>query len=178
MITRAVLIKLLVVLGVFAGTLSPGSLADLAQARQHNEKFQTLSVAKAAGYGILKDAKGIECIAEEPGGMGVHYVNGRLVGDDKVDANTPEALVYEPQKNGHLTLVAAEYVVFQAKWDAKHPAPPTLYGRRFQLIDAGNRFGIPAYYELHVWMWKANPRGVFDDWNSTVSCAHSTEHYS
>ena len=178
MISKAILVKLLVVLGVFAGSVSPGALGDMAQARQHNEKYQTLSVAKAAGYGILKDAQGIECIAEEPGGMGVHFVNGKLVGDDKVNANTPEALVYEPQKNGHLKLVAAEYVVFQAKWDAKHSTPPSLYGRRFQLVEPGNRFGLPAYYELHTWMWKANPRGPFDDWNSAVTCAHSTERYS
>jgi hypothetical protein len=59
-----------------------------------------------------------------------------------------------------------------------HKSPPSLYGRRFQLVDAGNRFGIPAYYELHVWMWKSNPRGVFDDWNPSVSCHFSTEAYS
>ena len=33
-----------------------------------------------------------------------------------------------------------------------------------------NRYGIPAYYALHVWAWKANPHGVFMDWNPQVSC--------
>jgi hypothetical protein len=33
-----------------------------------------------------------------------------------------------------------------------------------------NRYGIPAYYALHVWAWKANPQGVFMDWNPQVSC--------
>ena len=177
MISKAVLLKLLTVLGVWVGLLSPQSLTTMAQARQANEKYQSVSTMKRAGYGLLKDAKGIECIAEEPGAMGVHYVKPALVGDDKINANTPEALVYEPQPNGVLQLVAAEYVVFQSKWDAVHKTPPSLYGRRFQLVDAGNRFGIPAYYELHVWMWKSNPRGVFDDWNSAASCHHSTEAY-
>jgi hypothetical protein len=178
MISKAVLLKLLTVLGVWVGLLSPQSFTDMAQARQANEKYQSVTAVKHAGFGLLKDAKGINCIAEEPGAMGVHYVNSKLVGDDKINAKTPEALVYQPVKGGGLKLVAAEYVVFQSKWDAVHKSPPSLYGRRFQLVDAGNRFGIPAYYELHVWMWKSNPRGVFDDWNPSVSCHFSTEAYS
>ena len=48
--------------------------------------------------------------------------------------------------------------------------PPQLFGRTFSAIPAGNRYGRPDFYELHVWVWKGNPRGVFDDWNPTVSC--------
>ena len=66
--------------------------------------------------------------------MGVHYVNGALVGDGKVSAATPELVVYEPLKNGGQRLVAAEYVVFQADWDAKHDEPPSLFGREFELV--------------------------------------------
>jgi hypothetical protein len=65
------------------------------------------SVAQKAGYGLLKDAAGISCIADPAGGMGVHYVNSKLVGDSKVNAKTPEALVYQPVKGG-MRLVAAE----------------------------------------------------------------------
>ena len=30
--------------------------------------------------------------------------------------------------------------------------------------------GLPAFYELHVWAWRDNPKGVFADWNTRVSC--------
>jgi hypothetical protein len=29
---------------------------------------------------------------------------------------------------------------------------------------------LPDFYELHVWYAKANPSGLFNDWNPTVSC--------
>lgn len=42
------------------------------------------------------------------------------------------------------------------------------------LVASGNRYGIPAFYELHAWIWKWNPRGLFDDWNSRVTCNYAT----
>jgi hypothetical protein len=105
--------------------------------------------------------------------MGIHYVNGTLVSDDEVVAGTPELVVYEPTKNGRLRLVAAEYVVFQAAWDATHTSPPELFGREFELVPAGNRYGLPPFYELHAWLWKHNPAGMFDDWNPRVTCPTS-----
>lgn len=26
---------------------------------------------------------------------------------------------------------------------------------------------------LHVWVWKHNPNGMFEDWNPNVSCEHA-----
>jgi hypothetical protein len=143
----------------------------LDKARRGTAEFRNIDVAKAAGYGLLTDAAGIACI-DNPGvgGMGVHYVKGALVGDGKVRAKTPEALVYEPRPDGRMRLVAVEYVVFQAAWDAHHRKPPKLFGQRFELIEAGNRYGLDPFYELHAWIWKDNPRGMFDDWNPLVTC--------
>jgi hypothetical protein len=140
-------------------------------ARKATKKFRKIAVARAAGYGLLTDAAGIACI-DNPGvgGMGVHYVKGALVGDGKVRATKPEALVYEPRPNGRMRLVALEYVVFQQAWDARHSKPPRLFGRKFELVGAGNRYGLDPFYELHAWVWKHNPRGMFDDWNPRVSC--------
>ena len=39
------------------------------------------------------------------------------------------------------------------------------------MIGTPNRYGLPPFYELHAWIWKHNPRGMFDDWNPLVSCA-------
>ncbi|HEU4975767.1 MAG TPA: hypothetical protein VFT50_11800 [Baekduia sp.] len=146
-----------------------GAHGDLGRARAATAAFRT---APPAGRGVLADAAGITCI-DNPGvgGMGIHYVDAGLVGDDQVHVTRPEALVYEPQAGGGLRLGALEYVVFQAKWDAAHRRPPRLFGRKFELVAAGNRYGLDAFYELHVWAWKHNPRGLFDDWNPRVSCA-------
>ena len=37
-------------------------------------------------------------------------------------------------------------------------------------IGAPNRYGLPAFYELHVWAWENNPKGSFADWNTHVTC--------
>ncbi len=163
---------LLAAVFVAAPASGAGRPTALAAAKAATAKFQNVAAAKRAGYAVFPDAAGIRCI-DNPGvgAMGVHYVNGELVGDPRVRARTPEALVYEPLAGGGRKLVAAEYIVPQDAWDAGHAAPPSLFGRRFELIGAGNRYGLPAFYELHAWLWKHNPRGTFDDWNPRVSCA-------
>jgi len=114
---------------------------------------------------------GLACI-DQPGAgaMGVHFVKGALVQAGAIDPARPQALVYEPDQNGHLRLAALEYVVIQAGWDAGHTAPPTLFGQPFMLTPAGNRFGLPAFYSLHAWVWTRNPAGMFAMWNPRVHC--------
>jgi hypothetical protein len=147
----------------------------LRSARAATAKYRKIDTARRAGYGLLTDTAGISCI-DNPGvgAMGVHYVNGKLVGDPRVIATKPEALVYEPEENGRLRLVALEYVVLQSAWEgAGHKAAPSLFGQRFELIPSPNRYGLPPFYELHAWVWKHNPRGMFDDWNPRVSCSEA-----
>jgi hypothetical protein len=103
------------------------------------------------------------------GAMGVHYVNAALAGDGEVDATRPEALIYEPS-GSRLRLVGVEFIVDYATWLAHHDAPPMLEGQAFQLVGSPNRFGSPAFFELHVWAWRDNPNGAFVDWNNRVSC--------
>ena len=114
---------------------------------------------------------GLACI-DQPGAgaMGVHFVKGPLIQAGTLDAARPQALVYELESSGRLRLVALEYVVFQAAWDAAHTGPPTLFGQQFMLTPAGNRFGLPAFYSLHAWVWTRNPAGMFAMWNPRVHC--------
>jgi hypothetical protein len=129
-----------------------------------------LDAAEAAGYGLFHG-----CVSgPQEGAMGIHFVNGDLVGDGEVDASQPEALIYE-FRNGHLRLVGVEYVVIAEAWDADHDTPPTLMGQVFHYVGAPNRYRIPAFYELHVWAWKKNPSGMFTDWNPKVSCEDYTD---
>jgi hypothetical protein len=150
---------------------STGSLADTLRA---TARYHSLAAAKADGYGLLKDKKGIACIAMGSmpgmGAMGVHYAKPSLVGDGIERDIQPEALVYAPTASGSLQLAAIEYVTTKAAWDAHHNGVPKLFGQEFNFTPAGNRFGLPAYYSLHVWLYKHNPAGKFAMWNPTVSC--------
>ncbi len=158
-------------LTAFAATAGVGSTSDAAHA---TAKFHDLVVAKAHGYGLLKDKNGVACIAMDAmpgmGAMGVHYAKNALVADGVLKVSTPEALVYAPSAGGTPRLAAVEYVVLKSAWDARHASPPSLFGHHFNLTPAGNRFGLPAFYSLHAWIWKHNPAGMFAMWNPEVSC--------
>ena len=101
--------------------------APLAQeVRRATERYQDVKAATAARYALF-----LGCVSSPQGGaMGIHYVNGDLVGDGKLDAARPEALMYEP-RNGKLELVGVEYIVIAAAWDAANKTPPTLMGQLF-----------------------------------------------
>ena len=70
--------------------------------------------------------------------------------------------MYEPSVDGTLTLIAVEYIT--------HKGPASLEGHLFNFTGAPNRYGLPPFYELHVWAWKPNPAGTFADMNMNVSC--------
>ena len=83
--------------------------------------------------------------------MGIHYVNGALVMDGKIDKENPEALIYEPVGNAR-RLVGVEYIVDAATWlAANNNVPPSLDGQDFQFVGAPNRFNLDPFFELHVW---------------------------
>ena len=67
-------------------------------------------------------------------------------------------------------LAALEHIVFKEAWDATHTGRPALFGVPFDFTPAPNRYGIPAFYALHAWIWKDNPAGMFMPWNPRVSC--------
>ncbi len=166
------------VVGAAAGVAyASNDHGDLARLKQATAKYHRVSVAEAAQYGKFVDVNGIACI-DMPGmgAMGIHYVNGGLVGDGEINPLTPEAVIYEPGEHGSLHLVAVEYVVLKAAWDANHSSPPTLFGQQFNFTAAGNRFGLPDFYSLHVWVWKHNPAGTFAMWNPNVHCNSGDGH--
>jgi hypothetical protein len=152
---------------------------ELGAARAATARFHRLSVAEDAGYARLPAPAPLhECIDEDVDlhdrdgkpAMGIHWVNGSLL-DGTVDARTPEVLVYEPSRNGKLHLVALEYVVFESAWGAPGTRPaPRLFGEDFMYVASPNRYGLPAFYALHAWVWKANPAGALAPMNPRVSC--------
>jgi len=142
----------------------------ISDVRQATQKFHNVQTAIDLGYAAFADKDGL-CVAQPgQGAMGVHYLNGTLVGDAVLDPLQPEALMYQPQKNGKLELAGVEYIVFQGDWDALHPQPPVLFGHPFHLVRAPNRYNVPAFYELHLWVWEHNRNGIFNDWNPKLTC--------
>jgi hypothetical protein len=134
--------------------------------REATERFHDVSVAEAEGY-VLQ----FGCVSgSDAGAMGLHFVNASLVGDGVLDATRPEIVLYEPMPDGRLRLTGADYLVLADAWHANNPAPPELMGQLFHLFESPNRFGLPAFYTLHVWAWKENPSGTFVNWHPKVSC--------
>jgi len=135
--------------------------------REATARFQDVKVAMSAGYQFA-----LGCVSgSDSGAMGLHYVNGPLIGSGVLDATRPQAVLYEAQPDGSLKLTGVEFVVLADAWNAAHPdGPPQLMGQLFHFFEAPNRFGHPAFYALHVWAWKENPNGAFVNWHPDVSC--------
>jgi hypothetical protein len=186
--TRELLLAAALGLAVFGPSLAlaQGRSAPTAQSHEHDqtsddagqpnalvqivrgatERFRDPVAAEAEGYRLM-----FGCVSGgDFGAMGLHFVNGELVGDDVLDPARPEIVIYEPMPDGRLRLVGADFLVLKDAWDAAHPAPPQLMGQLLHLFDAPNRFGLPAFYTLHVWAWKHNPNGTFVNWHPRVSC--------
>lgn len=160
-------LTLALALGVLGLGLAIGASARadiLTQVHQVTARFQSIEQAKKAGYVPFY------VCAEQPGRgtMGQHYVKFDLVGDPAIDPLQPEALVYEPQRNGGYKLVALEWV----RIGPEVADPPTVLGQPMLHVGSGNRYGIEpdGFYERHYWLYRDNPSGTFADWNPTVSC--------
>jgi hypothetical protein len=134
--------------------------------REATERFRDVAVAEAEGYHLL-----FGCVSgPDSGAMGLHYVNLALVGDGELDPARPEIVIYEPTPSGRLRLIGADFLVFAEAWDRKGVGTPQLMGQLLHLFESPNRFGLPAFYTLHVWAWKENPTGMFVNWHAKVSC--------
>jgi hypothetical protein len=148
----------------------------LAVARATSAAYHRVEEAELDGYALPPAPAPLhECITAEngPGAMGFHHINSDHVSDTVLDPARPESLVYEPTRNGRLRLVALEYVVFADAWDKAHRRAPRLLGRRLTLVPDGNRYELPAFYQIHAWVWKRNPHGRHADHNPRVSCRYA-----
>lgn len=102
------------------------------------------------------------------GGMGVHFFN-LMIDSTRPDPLRPNVLLYEPEGE-KLRLVAAEWFVPLATGVKQRPA---LFGIPFDGPMMGHRPLMPDgmhHYDLHVWLWKENPAGMFRPTNPTVGC--------
>jgi hypothetical protein len=169
---------------------------DLAEVRTATERFRDVNVALAEGY--IQDPTGM-CVTAEmegrpasEGAMGVHYFrpdllgitgppNPRITGSGThTDFRNPAVLIYEPQADGSLELVAVENLVFIAAWEqAGNREAPSFHGVAWdRMVDdpateVDEAHGFAAHYDRHVWIYRANPDGVFAPFNRDVTCRHA-----
>ena len=101
---------------------------------------------------------------------GIDWESEAVQDGGAIDPTTPEALVYAPNAAGKPKLAALEYIMFASEWPGGINDPPTLFDKQFFYNPAPNRFGLPAFWALHVWLWEPNPSGMFQPWNPRVSC--------
>ena len=152
---------------VLSASQSPGSFdfapdvqRDLAALRAYASGLHNLDRAMDAGF----DTQLTECRDNPPvGGMGYHYGYLSRIEGAAPQVLEPEILVFAPKSNGGIGLAAVEYVVPYGLWEGE--APPVLFGQSF------NRNDGDGVWQLHVWLWRHNPAGVFQDWNPAVSCS-------
>jgi len=158
------------------------------------EKYRDVNVALAEGFiadpmNMCETAENMGRPAEE-GAMGIHYfrpdllqitateprVNGTGTHTDFLQ---PAILIYEPQEDGSMELVALENLVFAKSWhEAGNEAPPSFHGVPYDHmiddpkteLDEAHMF--EEHYDRHVWIFRENPAGLFAQFNPNVSCRH------
>jgi hypothetical protein len=168
---------------------------SLAEIRRTTERFRDIKVALAEGY--IRDPANMCDTAEmmgkprELGAMGIHYFrpdrlgitappNPRVNGaGTHTDFSKPAILIYEPQADGSLDLIAVENLVFAKAWkEAGHDTPPSFHGVVYDTmiddpataVDEAHMF--EPHHDRHVWLYRENPNGVFAQYNPRVSCEH------
>ena len=155
-----------VALATTESTFHPSPL--ISKVREATARYKDINVATSEGF-----AQATPCVSgPNSGAMGVHFVLFDRVTNGVLAADQPESLIYEPMSNGAMRLVGVEFIVLVATWESMHPGsgPPALDGHLLNLVGAPNRYGLPAFYEMHVWAWEHNPVGSFADWNTRVTC--------
>jgi hypothetical protein len=185
-----------------AATSLPAQMApaepDLATVRAATERFQDVSVALAEGY--VRDPGNICDTAEMMGApaglgvMGIHFFRPDLLGitgppnprvsgtGTHTDFSRPSILIYEPQADGSLQLVAVENLVFIRAWEAAgNTAPPSFQGVPYdRMVDdpatpTDEAHMFEPHYDRHVWLYRENPNGIFAQYNPNATCRHQPQ---
>lgn len=154
------------------GPVDPASVARaLNKAYVASAKYLDESVALADGYVPYA------CSANPAGrgAMGYHYFNESRYGS--LDPAKPGALLFEDGPGGRRRLAGVEWIVVDADQDLKTSGDrPSLFGQKFEGPMPGHYPGMPVHYDLHVWLWKHNPDGLFNRWNPRVTCPAGPAH--
>ena len=170
----------------------------LAEVKDGAERYRDVKNAIADGY--TTDNKCVTAamlgFPAVNGDMGLHYVRRDLLGlpakpggpgkpggrvggtGTYTDFRKPAMLVYEPQADGSMELVAVENLVFASEWHKTQPRPPAFRGVNYLLLEddpatkLDEAHNFEPHYELHLWVFRDNPKGMYAPFNPTVTCRH------
>lgn len=143
---------------------------ELIKLRDDLAKYKDPFVAVRDGYFST-----VGCVQYPDGDMGVHFLNPAFVGPEP-DPAKPAILLYEPRPDGKLELVGVEWFIPLA---TGVKGRPTLFGQEFEGPMAGHEPLISDslhHYDLHAWLYKENPLGVFHHSNPEVNCAKAASY--
>lgn len=133
-------------------------MSTIATLRRVTARYQDLATALDEDFVLLHPCES----RPDEGPVGTVYVNFARLLDGAIDAELPDALIYEPSPNGGSKLVGVEFAIPYPMWTG--PQPPAFLGAQFQRED---EFGV---FALHAWVWRENPEGMFAESNPRVSC--------
>lgn len=180
----------------YPGAAAADEEAEIAKVRAATAKYKDINVALGEGFvpapsGCITAAG--EGLPAEWGAMGVHYIHPGLLGltsteprvdgtGTNADLTKPSILLYEPQADRSLVLVAVENLVFQKAWkEAGNASPPQFAGRTWNIMaddpstaaDEAHEFA--PHYDQHIWTLRDNPNGALTSFNPSVTCEHFKE---
>ena len=127
---------------------------ELEQARAATESYVDINVALNEGR--------IDVSGYVPN-MGHHYLNPPLA-DGTFELLKPEFILYAPDQNGNMEMVAIEYGIVPA--DPENPGnPPEGFTGD---VDEWHFNEMIGMWTLHVWTKKENPDGIFASFNPAM----------
>ena len=152
---------------------------QLAEAKAATAKYNDIDAAKADGYFQ---------VTQFIPGIGLHLANLRIPANT-FDPAKPQILLYQPDASGDLRLVGVAYqfvhtndtppVGFAGGSDVWHYHSNLCFVRGGSVTIAkddasckavgGLAFQAQTAWLLHAWIWKANPNGVFTEYNPRVT---------
>jgi hypothetical protein len=154
------------------GPADSKTVRDLTTAYLASVKYLDEKVALADGYVPH------QCSSDPAGhgSMGYHYFNESRYGS--LDPAKPSALLFEDGKDGKRKLAGVEWIVLDSDQNMKttKDRPSMFGGHKFDGPMPGHYPGMPIHYDLHVWLWKHNPSGLFNRWNPRVKCPAAPTH--
>jgi hypothetical protein len=152
---------------------------QLATAKRATARFRDIEVARAGGYFQ---------VTQFIPGLGLHLVN-LGIGNTSFDPARPQILLYEPNEARELELVGVSYQIkhvdetppqgFAGGSDVWHYHENLCFQKGGTVTIAGSEedcmaanglvFQEQTAWLLHAWVWKANPEGVFTEYNPAVA---------
>ncbi len=167
---------------------------SIAAVKSAAAKYRDVKVAIAEGFttdGKCTTAEMLGYPASQ-GAMGLHYIRKDLLGIGSPQPGRvtgtgtytnflkPSMLVYEPQVDGSLKLIAVENLVFASAWRAAgHHEPPKFHGVQYVLLKddpttkLDEAHNYEPHYELHIWAFRRNRLGMFKEFNPLVTCRYN-----